>query len=133
MSTVSSDYVNYSAGSSACNYAPLSQYTADYSMGVPFQGKVSSGSYIVPTWGSIGYDSLTNKTPTCSGYYDINGAYGANAGNCQTTYRTSLCGGAGPAPAPMQRGCGALPMNSSARTACCDEARMHKKPDPACK
>lgn len=99
MSTVSSDYVNYSAGSSACSYAPLGQYNGDYSMGVPFQGKVTSGAYIVPGWGNLGHDSLANKVPNCSGYFDVNSAYGADAGNCQTTYRTSLCGN-NPAPAP---------------------------------
>lgn len=120
MSTVSSDYVNYSAGSSSCSYAPLGQYTADYQMGVPFQGKVSSGQYIVPTWGAIGYDSLTSKVPSCSGYYDVNSAYGADAGNCQTTYRTSLCGG-GSAP-PAQRDCGSLP--PAQRTECCKQMPM---------
>jgi len=95
MSTVSSEYVNYSSGSSACSYAPLGQYNGDYSMGVPFQGKVTNGSYVVPTWGGISYDALTNKVPSCSGYFDVNSAYGSDAGNCQTTYRTSLCGGRG--------------------------------------
>jgi len=112
MSTVSSDYNNYSAGSSACSYAPLGQYTGDYSMGVPFQGKVSSGLYIVPTWGAIGYDALTNKVPNCSGYYDVNSAYGADAGNCQTTYRTSLCGGGA-----MGSDCASLPPKDRAN--CC--------------
>ena len=134
MSTVSSDYVNYSAGSSSCNYAPLGAYNAEYSMGVPFQGKVTSGAYIVPTWGAIGYDALTNKVPNCSGYFGINAAYGADAGNCQTTYRTSLCGGGAPAPAPpapVGSRCGSLP--AAQRTACCAGKQMRKQCDPDCK
>jgi hypothetical protein len=130
MSTVSSDYVNYSAGSSACNYAPLGQYTADYSMGVPFQGKVTNGLYVVPTWGAIGYDALTNNVPNCSGYFDVNSAYGANAGNCQTTYRTSLCGGG-----MIGGNCGALPAGKAgnhAREICCAKARKDGIHDPAC-
>lgn len=125
MSTVSSDYVNYSAGSSSCQYAPLGQYTGDYSMGVPFQGKVSSGNYIVPQWGAIGYDALTNKVPNCSGYFDVNSAYGSDAGNCQTTYRTSLCGGGD---AVLKQDCGSLPPNQ--RESCCTAAcqQMHWKP-----
>ena len=92
MSTVSSDYVNYAAGGASCSYSSLGQYTGDYSMGVPFQGKVVSGSFVVPSWGSIGIDDLTNKTPNCSGYFNVTTAYGAGAGNCQTTYTTKLCG-----------------------------------------
>jgi hypothetical protein len=128
MSTVSSDYVNYSAGGSSCSYAPLGQYSADYSMGVPFQGKLTNGAYVVPTWGAIGYDALTNKVPNCSGYFDVNSAYGADAGNCQTTYRTSLCGGGGPA--PIASSCSSLA--PAQRTACCAEKQMKKTCDPAC-
>lgn len=93
MSVPSSDYVNYSAGAAACSYAALGGYNDGYSMNVPPQGKVTSGSYIVPSWSPISYDSLTNKVPSCSGYADITNAYGKDAARCQTTYRTSLCGG----------------------------------------
>jgi hypothetical protein len=123
MSTVSSDYVNYSAGSSSCSYAPLGQYSGDYSMGVPFQGKVTSGAYIVPTWGAIGYDALTNKVPNCSGYFDVNSAYGSNAGNCQTTYRTSLCGNP-----VVGRGCEGLGPRDKHKC-CCDPGPTGK---PGC-
>jgi hypothetical protein len=95
MSTVSGDYTNHASSSASCAYAALGQYNADYSMNGPaFQGKVTSGAYVVPTYSAISYDSLTSKVPSCSGYSDIMTAYGADAGNCQTTYRTSLCGGA---------------------------------------
>jgi hypothetical protein len=136
MSVPSSDYVNFAAGGSSCSYAPLGAYNADYSMGVPFQGKVTSGQYIVPTWGAIGYDSLSPKVPSCSGYYDINGAYGSNAGSCQTTYRTSLCGNPAPipppkpVPKPVGQDCGSLA--PSQRTACCAQKQMSKKCDQSC-
>jgi hypothetical protein len=93
------DYNNYSAGGAACSYSNLSNYTANYSMTVPAQGKVITGQYIVPTWSPIAYDSLTSKVPSCSGYSDITNAYGKDAGSCQTTYRTSLCGAPSGAPA----------------------------------
>lgn len=102
MSVPSGDHNNYSSAGASCAYAALSQYTNDYSLGVPFQGKLTNGAYLVPTWGAIGYDSLTSKIPSCSGYSDITGAYGADAGNCQTTYRTSLCSG-GQQPAQAKR------------------------------
>lgn len=88
-----SEYTNYAAGSSACSYAPLGQYNATYSMNnVPFQGTVTSGSYVVPSWSPIGYDALVNQAPSCSGYFDVQSAYGVDAGNCQTNYTTSACG-----------------------------------------
>lgn len=89
---MSSEYNNYVAEGAPCAYAQLSNYTADYSMDVPPQGKVVTGKYIVPTWNPISYDSLTQKVPSCSGYSNISDAYGSDAGRCQTTYRTSLCG-----------------------------------------
>lgn len=91
MSHVTGDYSN-SAGASSCSFATLSGYSGGYSMNVPPQGKVTSGAYIVPSWSPISYDSLTAKVPNCSGYYGIESAYGSNAAQCQTTYRTSLCG-----------------------------------------
>lgn len=83
---------NNSSGGASCNYADLSNYTDGYSMNIAPQGKSISGHYIVPTWDPISYDSLTGKVGSCSGYYNIDNAYGKNAGNCQTTYRSSLCG-----------------------------------------
>lgn len=91
MSVPSGDY-NNTAGEASCNYGTLAQYTDSYSMNVPFQGKQISGQYIVPTWSPISYTSLTSPVPNCSGYYNINNAYGKNAGNCNTTYSTTSCG-----------------------------------------
>jgi hypothetical protein len=87
------DFNNYSAGGAACSYAALGSYNDGYSMNVAPQGKQVSGMYIVPQWSAISYDSLTSAVPSCNGYYDITKAYGSDAGSCQTTYRTSLCGG----------------------------------------
>jgi len=87
------DYNNSTSGSRNM-YASLNNYSSNYSMDVPPQGKVISGQYIVPTYDAIGYESLTAKVPNPSGYSDINTAYGKDAATCQTNYRTSLCGGA---------------------------------------
>jgi|LakMenEpi03Aug12_release.lakeMendotaPanAssembly.Ray.scaffolds.fasta_scaffold3769248_1 hypothetical protein len=87
---MSGEYNNSSVGSASCNYAALSQYNGNYPVGVPFQGKVAS-AMVVPAYGAIGYDALTNATPNCSGYFDINAAYGSDAGNCQTQYNVALC------------------------------------------
>lgn len=87
-----SEYVNYAAGGNSCSYSSLGNYNGPYPMTVPFQGKVTSGSYIVPTWNAIGYEDLTAKNPSCSGYGNIQSAYGADAGgSCQTTYTSVPC------------------------------------------
>ena len=88
----SSDYNNSTSGFRN-TYASLNNYSSGYAMDVPPQGKVVSGQYIVPTYDAIEYESLTAKVPSTSGYSDINVAYGKDAAQCQTNYRTSLCGG----------------------------------------
>ncbi len=87
------DYNNSTSGSRNM-YASLNNYSSNYSMDIPPQGKVISGQYIVPTYDAIGYESLTARVPNPSGYSDINTAYGKDAATCQTNYRTSLCSGA---------------------------------------
>jgi len=87
-----SEYNNTSQGA-PCSFASLGNYNADYSLnGVPAQGRVVSGKFIVPQYNAIGYDSLTSPVLSCSGYGNITTAYGKDASSCQTTYRTSLCG-----------------------------------------
>lgn len=93
MSYNTGDYNNFASGGASCAYANLGGYNDGYSMNIAPQGKVTSGAYIVPTWSPISYDSLTSAVPSCSGYANIESAYGADAASCQTTYRTSLCGG----------------------------------------
>lgn len=87
-----SEYTNTSTAGAPCSYADLGNYNADYSMAVPAQGKVITGKYMVPQWDAISYESLTAPVPSCSGYSNISNAYGKNAGSCQTSYKTSLCG-----------------------------------------
>lgn len=95
MSHITADYNNYASSSGSCAYAALGSYNAEYSMNGPnFQGKTTSGAYVVPTWSPISYDSLTATVPSCSGYSNIMSAYGDTAASCNTTYRTSLCGAA---------------------------------------
>ena len=96
MSHITGDYNNNASSGGSCSYGSLGAYNDNYNMmgGPAFAGRVTSGQYVVPTWSPISYDSLTAKVPSCSGYSSIVDAYGESAGNCQTTYRTSLCGGA---------------------------------------
>ncbi len=104
MSHITADYNNYASSSGSCAYAALGAYNAEYSMmGPAFQGRVTSGAYVVPTYSPISYDSLTATVPSCSGYSNIMSAYGDSAASCNTTYRTSLCGGSQMAQAAAQQ------------------------------
>lgn len=93
MSVPSGDANNYLAGGSACSYGQLGAYNNGYSLGVAPVGKVSqTGKYVVPQWQGVSYDMLTAKVPSCNSYFNVENAYGSSSANCQTTYRTSLCG-----------------------------------------
>ena len=90
-----SEFTNPSSKGASCSYAALGNYNADYSMNVPAQGRVVTGRYIVPQWSPISYDSLQNLNggvQSCSGYSGILSAYGSSSENCNTQYKTSLCG-----------------------------------------
>ena len=67
---------------------------------------VTAGSFVVPNYPPIGYDSLTSGGNGCNPYFNIEQAYGAGSGSCSTTYSTRLCSGCGPAngvPLSMRR------------------------------
>lgn len=88
---MSSEYSN-STGGAGCAYANLGAYSGSYSMGIPAQGVVRQNmAYVVPSYGTMGYDTLTSKDPSCSGYPNIMSAYGSDAGSCNTQYTLSKC------------------------------------------
>ena len=90
----------------SCSYTTLGHYNST-STGTMNQARaqaapqmgpngVQQGHYIVPSWGpGFGYATLQhgNQTPTCSGFFDITKAYGANANNCNTQFVQRLCSG----------------------------------------
>ena len=89
----------------SCDYTTLGNYNAT-SQGTMNQARAQAapqvgpggqqqGIYIVPNYGAPGYDTLTHgrKTPTCSGFFNITSAYGANANNCNTQFVQRLCSG----------------------------------------
>jgi hypothetical protein len=57
---------------------------------------VTAGSFVVPNYAPIGYDSLTSGGNGCNPYFNIEQAYGAGSGSCSTSYSTRLCSGCGP-------------------------------------
>lgn len=90
MSTYSDRNVNVSNG---CNYANLSNYNNGSVGGMNTPGPVGgvTGLYVVPAYGSIGYNALTMGGYSCSGYATIGPAYNSNGGDCNTQYVKKLC------------------------------------------
>lgn len=83
--------------SPACCYASLAGYNGaarnPRNMGMPYVPPTTvAGSYVVPAFGTIGYNALTHgDTPSCAGYFDITSAYGKGAENCNTQYMQRMC------------------------------------------
>jgi len=61
-----------------CQYSTLSTYNGTSFLGnnPPVPATSVSNIYVVPNYGSIGYDALTSKQPSCSGFRTITSAYG---------------------------------------------------------
>ena len=86
-----------------CQYVPLGQYNsaAGGCMSNANCQSPGSGKYIVPSYGLMGYNALTvaygsppnaRANPSCSGYRNIETAYGKNAGggSC-ASFTTAPC------------------------------------------
>lgn len=85
---------NYESANSvngpACAYAQLGRYNSPSGIAVP--RSVVTGKYIVPDFSAPGYDTLTGRgNPSCTGYFNIQRAYGSADGACDQRYITSLC------------------------------------------
>ena len=88
-----SEYSNNSVSGLSCSYARLASYNKGSNNGPAITPGSVSGKYIVPAYGAPGYNTLTAKgVPSCSGYYNINSAYGKNSGEgCSTQFVQKLC------------------------------------------
>ena len=88
------EYMGSTVGSRSCSYQTLAGNCGNNTMAALAPG-TTSGTFIVPSYGAIGYDTLNHgrKVPGCGTYFNIMDAYGAGAANCQTSYTTRLCGG----------------------------------------
>jgi hypothetical protein len=86
------EYNNSSVQGGACSYTNLSYYN-NGSQGVASAAAVSAASktLLVPTFGGVaGYNTVSAKVPTCSGYANLYTAYGRNGG-CGDQYVSRLC------------------------------------------
>jgi hypothetical protein len=74
------------------SYASLSTYNSgSTAMAIPVPAGTVSGSYIVPAYGSIGYNALTHGGNAGSGYNTIGPAYRSDGGDCNQQYVRKLC------------------------------------------
>jgi hypothetical protein len=89
----SSEYANSSVGSSPCTYNTLGKYNTKNGMGPAVAQGTVVGRQIVPQYGAIGYKTLLHggDTPGCSGYFNIQNAYGSGSDNCSTSYVSRIC------------------------------------------
>lgn len=88
-----SEYNNSSVNGPSCSYANLNNYNAgSQGMRPPVEATTVSGKYVVPDYAPPGYNTLTNNgAPTCSGYFNIQSAYGQSAGSCDTKFTARMC------------------------------------------
>jgi hypothetical protein len=95
---------NYSSPYTAGVVGPTSNYTTlggynSCAMGIkaPVPVTTVTGYYIVPSYASPGYDTLTHGRsgcPTGASYFQIGRAYGSGmnaCGSCNTQYMASAC------------------------------------------
>ncbi len=83
------------------SYTNLSNYNTNY-RGMVNAPTLSSGAVeIVPEFSTFGYNSLTHGIPTCSGYFNLQGAYGLAADDYSTRFVQRLCQGAPPVSQPV--------------------------------
>ena len=92
--------VNGSDQSCGCgyNYARLGAYNSGFrGIRPPIPTTTVSGYYVVPSYSTPGYDTLTHGQPKCecesagTPYFQIGRAYGYGADNCSTVYSASMC------------------------------------------
>ena len=76
---------------SGCSYAKLGCYNGMNGTMAPLKNPM--GTQIIPSYGNIGYDSLTHGgNGNCSSYFNINDAYGgASAADGKTKYVQRPC------------------------------------------
>jgi len=87
-----SEYTQPTVGGPGCGYTSLGCYLGSNPTMPALKPGTTSGVYVTPDYAAIGYNALTHgQAGSCGGYFNIQGAYGAGAGNCSTSYTTRLC------------------------------------------
>jgi hypothetical protein len=86
---------NNTSSVGACNYKNLGNYSGRNSTMAALPSSMNQNAFVVPGYGGISYETLNHgrTVPSCSGYFNIQSAYGAGAGNCSTEYKKKLCNG----------------------------------------
>jgi hypothetical protein len=91
------EYSRPTVTAGGCSYAQLDNYNQNYfgrgANGAPVMSQTRSNEIVVvPGYGGLGYNALqTQKQPSCSGYYSVNGAYPSYPNACGR-FSSNLCG-----------------------------------------
>jgi len=92
MAQYKSEYTNSAVGCAGCAYK--TSCSSGSTTMTQLRPGTTSGVFITPNYGGIGYDALTHGvTGGCQQYFNIQDAYGSGAGNCKTSYTSRACGG----------------------------------------
>lgn len=81
------EYSRPAVGANGCAYARLDNYNQNYfgvNSSAPALSQVRSNEIVVvPSYGGFGYQTLTlNRSPSCSGYYNVSNAYPSYPNMC---------------------------------------------------
>lgn len=77
----------YKISSGSCNYKNLGNYSESSSTMPALASTTSQDKkFVIPSYGGVGYDTLNHgkNVPSCSGYFNIQSAYGSGVGNCNS-------------------------------------------------
>lgn len=88
---MSAEFNNSCASGNGCSYSKLGNYNgpSSSSLGVPTPRGTVSGTYVVPVYSAIGYNSLVHSSSTCGNHTTIDKAYGSST--CNQQYVKKLC------------------------------------------
>ena len=84
---------NYYNTNPNCQYSTLNTYNRTSFLGnvPPVPPTTVTGFYVVPDYKSITYNSLVGAVPSCTGYRNIQSAYGEDAADCNQQYVRKSC------------------------------------------
>jgi hypothetical protein len=89
-----SEYNNQLVNGGSCSYTNLSTYNNGMQGNMlASSGSTSDVKVVVPSWGGVpGYNTLSGKVPTCTGYASLYTAYSnKTADPLCNSYSTRLC------------------------------------------
>lgn len=90
------EYSGPTVGANGCAYATLNSYNQNYfgrgGVGAPVLSQTRSAEVVViPSYGAQGYNNMSSKKPSCSGYMNLRSSY-PNYPNACGAFSSRMCG-----------------------------------------